>query len=180
MDIRPCAMLVCMVIMTSRRCYGPKARSIRSKSTHRDERFTAYVSNAIFNSYWHTCACELLDAANKAMRMHADRGDGLERKFDALPEASKKRRAIAACKDKDLRAAAGYRSTAQCTSEVLVGYFIVIAKAINGEMTVRAPGKRKGGGSYGGSLVSVFDLDLRFSLPGFGSARVSRVVYIYI
>jgi hypothetical protein len=32
------------------------------------------------------------------------------------------------------------------TSEVFDGYFTVIAKAINGEVTVHAPGKGKGGG----------------------------------
>jgi len=56
---------------------------------------------------------DALDAANKAMPVQADPGDEPERKFDALPEASKKRRAIAACKDKDLRATAGYRSAAR-------------------------------------------------------------------
>ena len=81
-------------------------------------------------------ANDALTAANRAMKMTSEHETD-ERKFQSLPEGSKKRRAIAACKDKDLRAAAGYLSASKCTSDAVDGEYTDIAKAINGEVTVR-------------------------------------------
>ena len=86
---------------------------------------------------------DALDAANRAMHASVEKSESDGRDFNALPEGSKRRRAIAACKDKDLRVAAGYMSASKCTSDVIDGEYDTIAKAINGEVTVKKPrGKR--------------------------------------
>lgn len=81
-------------------------------------------------------AGDVLQAANREMTAKTDRFEGtLSRKFESLPEGSRKRRALAACKDKDMRAAAGFSSASRCTSAVVDGDYDMIAKAINGEVT---------------------------------------------
>ena len=52
----------------------------------------------------------------------------VERDFENLPEATKKRKALAACKDSSARSSAGYGSASQCSNAVLQGNYESIMK----------------------------------------------------
>ena len=52
----------------------------------------------------------------------------VERDFENLPEATKKRKALAACKDSSARSSAGYSSASVCSNAVLQGNYDSIMK----------------------------------------------------
>lgn len=79
-------------------------------------------------------------AAQKAMTEKSNREFGVERDLKDLPPASKKRKAIAGCKDPAMRKAAGYLTASKCTSDAVDGQYDQMIKALSGEIS--APTKK--------------------------------------
>ena len=72
-------------------------------------------------------ATDAFDGAMNAMTMTREK-TVVERDFSNLPEATKKRKALAACKDSSARASSGYNSASQCSNAVLQGNYESIMK----------------------------------------------------
>ena len=85
-----------------------------------------------------------LDAANKAMRQESERNWGEERDLKALPSAAKKRRAIAGCKDPNMRKIAGYMSASKCTQDAVDGDYDQMIKALSGDIDAPPAKSKKG------------------------------------
>jgi len=67
-------------------------------------------------------AMDAFDGAMSSMLMKKEKSV-VERNFDALPEAVKKRKALAMCKDSSALSASGYNSASQCSNAVLQGSY---------------------------------------------------------
>jgi hypothetical protein len=67
-------------------------------------------------------AIPALEAATRAMTEKKERVVE-ERDVSSLPEASKKRKALALCKESSARRAAGYSSASSCTEAVMQGKY---------------------------------------------------------
>ena len=78
-------------------------------------------------------------AAQKAMTEKSSR-EFVERDLKELPPASKKRKALAGCKDPAMRKAAGYLTASKCTSDAIDGQYDQMIKALSGEIS--APTKK--------------------------------------
>ena len=73
-------------------------------------------------------AIDALDAAKDAMLVKKEKVLS-ERSVDSLPPAAKKRKALAICKDSASLKAAGYLTSAKCTSDVIDGNYDKILNA---------------------------------------------------
>lgn len=74
-----------------------------------------------------SAAIPAFEGAMNAMTMTREKSV-VERDFEVLPEATKKRKALAACKDSSARSSAGYSSASQCSNAVLQGNYESIMK----------------------------------------------------
>lgn len=72
-------------------------------------------------------ATDAFDGAFSAMTAVREK-TVVERDFANLPEATKKRKALAACKDSSARSSSGYSSASQCSNAVLQGNYDAIMK----------------------------------------------------
>jgi len=83
-------------------------------------------------------AIDALDGALKAMTTTSEKKKD-ERTFDDLPLASKRRRALALCKDSDARKSAKYASSSVCTNDVLNDNYRIAVGASFAEPEPAAP-----------------------------------------
>jgi hypothetical protein len=117
--------LILAIVMTS--ILGSSVQGLKFQFARKCLGIAGACASITFSSPAPSQAIPAFEGAMNAMTATREK-TVVERAFDDLPEATKKRKALAACKDSSARSSSGYSSASQCSNAVLQGNYESIMK----------------------------------------------------
>ena len=127
------ALLILSLIVSS--ATGSSIQGLKFQFARKCLGIAGACASITFSSPAPSQAIPAFDGAMSAMTQTREK-TVVERDFDNLPEASKKRKALALCKDSSARSSAGYGSASQCSNAVLQGNYEAIMKGGSSSGTI--------------------------------------------